>query len=361
MFDEHNEDSGGGYWPSISDLFMTLFIVALAIVMCVLYVNRLAKSDGDVKVPQPGKGPIERSEVIKPVNNIRNEALKQNNDLSEDDITNDIVNGLNKTSDEVIVRVKELEDLVELLTPEDSPEGPLIKQNEDLRQKLRDALEKLDLAEKMIKEKDEMIVQLNEKIVNLNKEITDLEAQLESASEPDEAPPIFTISSKDKDYRFASGSAQLNEIFITKLKRDAFKNLAAIIEKRNQNLKTSVDTIEIIGHTDGDPVSDDGNLDEKLPKFLAGIEKNVNALEAGSNNDLGLLRALAISQAWKAYVLKQDNRITLNKIDIKCYSAGQTQPPFDDDPELNPNDWKTYKLENQNFRRIEIRLTRRKF
>ena len=77
MIDDHNEDSGSGYWPSISDLFMTLFIVALAIMMCVFFLYQLATSDepGPGDVITTGDG-ITKKSVTVPVNKLRNEVLE---------------------------------------------------------------------------------------------------------------------------------------------------------------------------------------------------------------------------------------------------------------------------------------------
>ena len=132
------------------------------------------------------------------------------------------------------------------------------------------------------------------------------------------------------------------------------------ISERNKS-QFKVDTIEIIGHTDGDPVTKKGNLDQILPRFLSGKDKNIKNLVAGSNNDLGLLRALAIKQAWMNYVEKKE-RDDLRGIEIICFSAGQTQPLLSegDDPETYLKNPETYRKKEQNFRRIEIRLTRRK-
>jgi len=119
-----------------------------------------------------------------------------------------------------------------------------------------------------------------------------------------------------------------------------------------------VDTLEIIGHTDGENFShrDKGNLDEKLPEFLAGKVRNMALFRAGSNNDLGLMRALAIKRSWGKFIETRDDKEKeeLKKIKVRCYSAGQTEP--DDRDRKKPE---SYEMKNKAFRRIEIQLTKR--
>ena len=115
-----------------------------------------------------------------------------------------------------------------------------------------------------------------------------------------------------------------------------------------------VDTLEVIGHTDGVPISNKGNLDTKLPAVLAGDSEALKALIAGSNNDLGLLRALAVKQKWIEYSDSHPQSHILSTIAIRCYSAGQTILPI---PQADPVPF-DYLLNDPKARRIEMRLTR---
>ena len=49
-------------------------------------------------------------------------------------------------------------------------------------------------------------------------------------------------------------------------------------------------------------------------------------LRPESNNDLGLLRSLAVKKAWKEFVQQQSQSEELAKVTIRSYSAGQTIP-----------------------------------
>ena len=79
----------------------------------------------------------------------------------------------------------------------------------------------------------------------------------------------------------------------------------------------------------------------------------VTRLRPGSNNDLGLLRALSVRRAWEQFVSTADNSTELRRIAIRCYSAGQTLPEGSD-----PEDPKSYQLKEERLRRIELRLTK---
>ena len=54
-----------------------------------------------------------------------------------------------------------------------------------------------------------------------------------------------------------------------------------------------IDSVEVIGHTDGQPSPGRSNLDLLLPK--ASRTPSLSGYQPGSNADLGLLRALAVA------------------------------------------------------------------
>jgi hypothetical protein len=56
--------------------------------------------------------------------------------------------------------------------------------------------------------------------------------------------------------------------------------------------------------------------------FLADNPSVFLRLTPGSNNDLGLLRALAIKSELLGFVAKDANRVQLEQIEVRCYSAG---------------------------------------
>ncbi len=273
MIREDEGASGLSYWPSVSDLFMTLFIVAIALVGSVLF----------VLLPAPVEDSV--------VQAIRSQA-------------------------ETIAR---LQDQVRTLGSELEAE--------------RQASEHL---ERELAEREEVIEALKERY-----------ADGMDARGMDE-PPIIVI--KKADSFFALGSAALTPEFEAYLgaAKGAFQQIAKEIRERNRNDLTRVDTLEIIGHTDGIPLASRGNLDTALPDFLRGAHEDLARLKPGSNNDLGLLRALAVKQAWGRFIAGHPGRSALAAIAVRTYSAGQTLP-------VEPG---RFAREDEQARRIELRLTK---
>jgi len=85
-----------------------------------------------------------------------------------------------------------------------------------------------------------------------------------------------------------------------------------------------------------------------LPKVLGGSDTAMGGLMPGSNNDLGLLRALAIKQAWQGFVADHADRAGIEPIKVRTYSAGQTLPV----------ERGRFDVEDARARRIELRLTK---
>jgi outer membrane protein OmpA-like peptidoglycan-associated protein len=129
--------------------------------------------------------------------------------------------------------------------------------------------------------------------------------KLESAS------PII-IDEKSGNFKFPSGSAELTP--------DLQKYIQTTIlpEIQKATAKGNIDFIQIIGHTDSQGISNASNLDGKLTAAATGSEK-INALKAGSNTDLGLMRAVAVVQFL--------NTKGLGKVKFRAYSAGQLYLP----------------------------------
>ena len=113
-----------------------------------------------------------------------------------------------------------------------------------------------------------------------------------------------------------------------------------------------IDVIEVIGHTDGQPISginsptenNYSNLDYSLEKVNLG-KLPVAQLRPGSNTDLGIMRALAVVQELK----KSGGGIL--KLNFRAYSAGQL---LLQDGQPAPID----KTDTPERRRIEIRFTK---
>jgi outer membrane protein OmpA-like peptidoglycan-associated protein len=153
-------------------------------------------------------------------------------------------------------------------------------------------------------------------------------------------PPLITLT-ETQSFRFDTGSHRLSDNFKFELKRKLDKITEDIV-------KYNIDTIEVIGHTDGQPSPGGSNLDFELIRNNDTIASfNSTNFQAGSNMDLGLLRALAVASFLK-------NQLSNRSVDvpyITTYSAGSL---IDIEGRFNP----ATNLSDSKRRRIEIRFTR---
>ncbi|MGV8839532.1 MAG: hypothetical protein ACWA6X_04430 [Bauldia sp.] len=109
-------------------------------------------------------------------------------------------------------------------------------------------------------------------------------------------PPIIRLTDTNGQY-FATGSAELRPAFLDALKGE-IDNILAYIDAYD------VDVIEVIGHTDEQPVfAQSSNLDRGLIPVLAGRMEAV-ALIPADNAGLGMARAVAAAR-----VLMNDPRL----------------------------------------------------
>lgn len=341
MFDQEDENPSPGYWPSVTDLFITLFIIAIAILAAVFYAllpkNNVASEKAIIVAVGHDLGNIRR-----PVNELRK-------------VLGLVPIRANQTADEVMVavdetcmkaseRIRSLESDITKLRALDAAKEELVKLQEENRalksslQKLEEDMERLRKILRTIEGVDiEAIIAEN---VDLRRQLHD-------------QPPNIQFSEQKEDYKFGSGSSSMGPKFIEGLRRNEFKRLADEIVARQEEGRVKVDTLEIIGHTDGRPFSGRGNLDQGLPDVLGG-DRKISALNPGSNNDLGLLRALAVREQWEDFIAQHDKTEVLRGIEIRCYSAGQTILPFS---EIKPTA-DDFRQDDDRARRIEMRLTR---
>lgn len=151
--------------------------------------------------------------------------------------------------------------------------------------------------------------------------------KLESAS------PII-IDEKSGNFKFPSGSAELTPDLQKYIQNIVLPEIQKATEKGN------IDFIQIIGHTDSQGISNASNLDGKLTSAATGTEK-INALKAGSNTDLGLMRAVAVVQFLNTH--------KLGKVKFRAYSAGQLYMPSGELAKIDRG-------ADDSRRRIEIRF-----
>jgi flagellar motor protein MotB len=168
-------------------------------------------------------------------------------------------------------------------------------------------------------------------------EISRLKDQVTQAGTNDQ-PPIITISDTEV-YSFPSGKAELSPDF-ERLLTDA---IIPKLEKLARDYRC--DIIEVIGHTDEQPIGLASNLDVAL---LPALNNGSMTLTAGSNLDLGSMRAWSVIRFLKADVRLAGKR-------FYGYSAGQTILPDGNiaAPAKPPQN-------DPARRRIEIRLRRLK-
>jgi outer membrane protein OmpA-like peptidoglycan-associated protein len=154
-----------------------------------------------------------------------------------------------------------------------------------------------------------------------------------------EKPPLVRLT-EEESFRFETGSYLLSSSFRSHLDQ-------RIPEIRNTIAKYGIDSIEVIGHTDGQPSPGSSNLDLLLPR--ASQSSALIGYQAGSNVDLGLLRAVAVANYLR---LKLDPQSKLG-LTIRPYSAGSL---IASDGHYAPADTRA----RAERRRIEVRFTRNK-
>ncbi|KAB8335063.1 flagellar motor protein [Scytonema tolypothrichoides VB-61278] len=156
-------------------------------------------------------------------------------------------------------------------------------------------------------------------------------------------PPILLI--KDENYRFDPGSAAIPPAMLNYITN----KIAPDIEQTTKDF--NINTVEIIGHTDEQPIgSTTSNLDKYL-EAAASTNGSVRNLNAGSNADLGLMRSLAVVKELRK-IQKQQRKMP--GVKFRAYSAAQLILPSGEFAPIPKNQ----RQADATRRRIEIRFTR---
>jgi len=163
-------------------------------------------------------------------------------------------------------------------------------------------------------------------------------AKNDADNKPHEWPPIINLSEAG-GYYFRSGSAELTQAFDQKLRTSIASEIAENLERYK------VDIIEVIGHTDEQPISRSAsNLDQAIIDVVDG-KKPVTVISPADNAGLGMARAIAVVNA-----LRSDDK--LKAATILPMSAAQLVLPGD---QLTSGQAGNVEAR----RRIEIRIRRR--
>ena len=133
-----------------------------------------------------------------------------------------------------------------------------------------------------------------------------LKQKLESAA------PII-IDEKSGKFKFQSGSAEIPDQLKTHINQKIISDIKKVTKQGN------IEFIQIIGHTDGQANKSSSNLDVSLTS-AASSKQTIISLQAGSNADLGLMRAVAVVQ-----LLRKTKG--LESVKFRAYSAAQLYLP----------------------------------
>ena len=161
----------------------------------------------------------------------------------------------------------------------------------------------------------------------------------EPTNEGNNWPPIISLS-EAKDYSFNVGSATLAPRFKEAITGSITDQILQILEEYD------ADVIEVIGHTDPQPMRDDRitNLDDNSVDFLNSTRDI--SLRAKDNAGLGYARALSVTKE----LMKVPS---LREYTILPYSAAQMITPNE---ELQSG---SSEFDGKQLRRIEIRVRRK--
>ncbi|QNJ06514.1 OmpA-like domain-containing protein [Synechococcus sp. MEDNS5] len=152
-------------------------------------------------------------------------------------------------------------------------------------------------------------------------------------------PPLIKLT-EAQSFKFETGSYKLSQEFKNRLNRVTTNMVSDITKYR-------IDTIEVIGHTDGQPSPGISNLDIKLQNQFENGGELIDGLLTGSNVDLGLLRALSVA----AFLREKLKHKEVVMPTILAYSASSL---IDSNGKYQPAD----PSPQSQRRRIEIRFTR---
>jgi len=159
-------------------------------------------------------------------------------------------------------------------------------------------------------------------------------------------PPLIVLN-EAHGYSFSSSSAILNSKFSQQLE-------SKVIEKiKTFSQKYKCDTVEVYGYTDGQPFSLStirgvDSFDNELHRCLVEMRCDIDSIQASSNLELGMKRAVSVVEFLKSRLLSGNSYIKI----IRPYSGGAFIDAKGEIAKLEDRVGDRYR------RRIEIRLSR---
>ena len=324
------------FWAGYADCMLALFMIALLLWIVSSGITEFRNSSTGAEI----------TNLRDAISKLEKEKFQLQKDLRGRDEEIKILKQKLKDFSDWESRLAELERLRSENSELNTQLTQLKKQNVDLKNEntqLKENLRKLAINIEVMSDKIDAVTKaLNGQTID---EFIDSMKTLQK--ELNDKPPIINLTGgAAREFLFPSGKADLPPAFKKRLRKETFPELQNILISYNK-----IDTLEIVGHTDGIPIERQGNLDIQIPKLLDGTARE-GTLVPGSNTDLGLMRALAIRNEWNEWVLLKtdEEKIRLKQISVRCYSAAQTVPVV----EASSNfDWLK---EDESARRIEIRF-----
>ncbi len=307
MFRKHQDENT--YWPSLTDLVLAV----LLLVLILWGVDSGMRSVWDSLFPrlQPGQIAVgEKEWNERPIPNPNYVSVKKS-DLDE---------LVKKNPDEMIVKKADWENRV-------------IKESYEI------VVNKAAWEQRVEKKPDEIVV----KKADFEKRV-----ELKPGEVVMRDAPLVIPLEEASGYAFAPGHAELPAGFEERLRQDIVPKIRKMVEAY------PIEVMEIIGHTDGTPKTGSSNLDSMLMGFEFGPSSPsvIGRLQAGSNADLGLARALSVASFLNNEFDKSQSP-RLGSLVCRAYSGAQL---------IAPNSNMVSGAKNEDIparRRIELRFTRK--
>ena len=242
--------------------------------------------------------------------------------------------------EETELNLSESEQQVQLLQNQLATLESELGERTDIVRQLKQGSSRLELLlnrnRRLLQRSNNRIKYLESQIQKSNSRVNILESDIKRLKS---APPVVVIQDSG-EYQFASGSADLPSGLEEYITEDLVKKIEEISQTRNLYV------VEIIGHTDGQVnANSTSNLDKQL-EAVANGERSINSLRAGSNADLGLMRALEVLKQLQS--IQQQGR--LQGVQFRAYSAAQLLLPSGEFSNIN-------RKPDASRRRIEIRFS----